>query len=166
MNRDIRLRKLDGARLIVSPPDEPPLGVQVHRDMSQDAVTLTAAQKLKLLRQIQYRIGQERRPLARACGLTEDEFAILADEELIEVTFFQDAGPDLDRYNIERILPKGDAILVQAFVAEPDPLRVSVVPQHKSIYKRIFEGTRSGLWDLIKIAFGAVLGWLLKKHFP
>jgi len=93
------------------------------------------------------------------------EFEVLADEQLIEVSFFRDDGPDLDRYHLDKILPKGLAILAQDFVAEPDPLRVAVGPPHKSVYMRIFEGTRSGLWDLIKIAFGAVWGWYLRSIF-
>lgn len=132
--------------------------------MPEAADTISLAQKLKALRQIQYLIGQKGRPLARACGITQDEFAILANEEMIEVTFFRDEGPDLDRYYIEKILPAGDAILAMASVAPPDPLPITLVTPPKSLCRRIFDGTRSGLWDLIKIAFGAALGWLA-AHF-
>jgi hypothetical protein len=134
--------------------------------MKSDDAQLSQAQKLRLLRQIQFALAQAERPLARACGLTQDEFATLANEELIEVTFFRDEGPDLDRYRIESILPKGAAILSQASVLEPEPLRVALLPAHKSICRRVYESTRSGLWDLIKVAAGAALGWYLKKHFP
>ena len=60
----------------------------------------------------------------------------------------------------------GLGILAQGDVAELKPLRVSVVPPHKSICRRVFEKTRSGFWDVIKIAAGAVLGWYLKTYFP
>ena len=118
---------------------------------SSDA-PLPQAQKLRALRQIQFALSQAEEPLARACGLTQDELAVLANEELIEVFFSKDEGPDLDRFHVSRILPEGLSVLAQAYVAEPDPLRVAVVPPHKSVCKRIYEGTRSGLWDLIKIA--------------
>jgi len=134
--------------------------------MTSDLELKSQARKLKLLSQIQYLLGQTTRLLVRDAGLTQKEFEVLADEQLIEVSFFRDDGPDLDRYHLDKILPKGLAILAQDFVAEPDPLRVAVGPPHKSVYMRIFEGTRSGLWDLIKIAFGAVWGWYLRKYFP
>ena len=124
------------------------------------------AQKLKALRQIRFALDQGELPLARACGLTQEEFEALANEQLIEVYFSKDEGPDLDRYHISKILPGGWSILSQAHVAEPDPVRVAVVPPHKSVCRRIYEGTRSGLWDLIKVGFGVALGWYLKKYFP
>ena len=126
------------------------------------------AQTQKALRQIQFALGQSAHVTPRACGLTEAEFPVLANEGLLKLTFFLDPGeaPDLDRFHIEAISPKGMGILARAYVSEPDPLKVSVVPPHKSLWRRAFEGTRSGLWDLIKLAVGAVIGWFLKKHFP
>lgn len=136
--------------------------------MPLDAEPMPLAQKLKAVRQIQFVLGQSTRATPRACGLTEDDFPILANEGLLELTFFREAGeaPDLDRFHIEGISDKGMALLAKAHVAEPDPLKIAVVPQHKSILLRIYEGTRSGLWDLIKVAVGAGIGWFLKKHFP
>ena len=67
---------------------------------------------------------------------------------------------------MDTISEAGLGILALGDVAEPDPLRVSVVPQHKSVWRRAFEATRTGVWDVIKIAFGAVLGWYFKKYFP
>jgi hypothetical protein len=134
--------------------------------MTEAADIIPLVQKLKLLQKLQILLGQTERLLVRDAGLTQKEFEVLADEQLIEVSFFRDDGPDLDRYHIEKILPKGLAILADDALADPDPLLVTVVPQHKSIYRRIYEGTRSGLWDLIKIAIGAVIGWFLKRHFP
>ncbi|MGH7952389.1 MAG: hypothetical protein ACREFE_10795 [Limisphaerales bacterium] len=125
---------------------------------------ISEAQKLKLPRQIQYLLGQTTQLLVRDAGLTQREFEVLADELLIEVSFFRDEGLDLDRYHIDKILPKGLMVLAQSDLAAPDPLRVTVVTPPKSVCRRIFEGTRSGLWDLIKIAFGAALGWIA-AHF-
>jgi hypothetical protein len=137
--------------------------------MPLDDDTISLAQKLKLLRKLEILLGQTERLLARDAGLTEEEIAILANTELIEVSFFQDDGPVLDRYHIDKILPKGLAILADDALAAPDPLLVTVLPQHKSISRHIFDQTRSGLWDLIKIAFGAAIGalitWLLTKHY-
>ena len=123
------------------------------------------ARKIKALRQIQLLLDQVGRFRARDSGLTEDEFAELANEELIEVTFDRDEGPTLERYHIEKVLPKGSLILAQSALAAPSPLQVSISIPAKSVCQRIFEGTRSGLWDLIKIAFGAVLGAILTKYF-
>jgi hypothetical protein len=132
--------------------------------MSSDGAKLSHKQKLKALRKIQFACGQTARPVARACGLSQEELEGLANEQLIELYFVADEGPDLDRYHISTITPAGMAVLTEAHV-EPDPLKISIEPVHKSVWKRIFQATRSGLWDLIKVAFGAVLGWLLKKYF-
>ena len=136
--------------------------------MPLDDAPMPLAQKLKALRQIQFALDRSARATPRACGLTEDEFPVLANEGLLELTFYLDPGeaPDLDRFHIEGISAKGMGMLAQAHVSEPDPLKISVVPLQKSVCRRIYEGTRSGLWDLIKVAGGAVLGWYLKKHFP
>ena len=133
--------------------------------MISDDKPVTPALKVKALRRIQLMLGQVRRIRGLDSGLTEEEFAALANEELVEVTFDADEGPILERYYIHKILPKGFLILSDADLS-PSPLQVAVVHPHKSVGTRIFEGTRSGLWDLIKIAFGAGLGFLLKKYWP
>ena len=124
------------------------------------------AQKLKALRQIQFALDQEAHPTGRACGLTAEEFATLANGRLIEAHDCQGGDTILDTHRIYKILPEGFAMLSQAHVAEPVPLQVTVVPAYKSIWRRVFERTRSGLWDVIKVAVGAVIGWYLKKYFP
>ena len=131
---------------------------------------MTSAQKLKLLRQIQYLLGQQERLLARNAGLTEEEFVELAKEQLIEVSFFEDEGPVLDRYHIDCILPKGELILAQEVLAEPDPLRITVVTPQKSAWQRIYEAMGNKLlaaiMNALSAAIGAVIGWYLKKNFP
>lgn len=124
---------------------------------------ISPAQKLKALRQIQFALDQIALPSARACGLTETELEVLANEDSIEVSFSKDEGPILDRCYISKILPGGFAVLAQAHTAPDETLQVSVLPAHKSNWKRIYDATRSGTWDLIKVAFGALLGWLLKN---
>ena len=133
--------------------------------MTSDDTPMTPARKLIALRRIQLLLDQIRRLRARDAGVTEAEFVEMANGELIEVSFDADDGPVLDRYHIDKILPKGFLILSDDAL-EPSPLRVAVVPHHKSVCTRIFEGTRSGLWDLIKVAFGVVLGFLLTKYWP
>ena len=122
--------------------------------------------KVTALRRIRLLLDRPGLLHARDAGLTEDEFVELANEQLIEIHFDADEGPVFDRYYIDSILPKGELILADDALAAPDPLRVAVVPHHKSVGTRIFEGTRSGVWDLIKVAFGVVLGFLLKKYWP
>jgi len=138
--------------------------------MPADASPMTSAQKLKLLRQIQYLLGQQERLLARNAGLTEEEFVELAKEQLIEVSFFEDEGPVLDRYHIDCILPKGELILAQEVLAEPDPLRITVVTPQKSAWQRIYEAMGNKLlaaiMNALSAAIGAVIGWYLKKNFP
>jgi len=96
--------------------------------MTEAADIIPLVQKLKLLQKLQILLGQTERLLVRDAGLTQKEFEVLADEQLIEVSFFRDDGPDLDRYHIEKILPKGLAILADNALADPDPLLVTVVP--------------------------------------
>jgi hypothetical protein len=131
---------------------------------------MSLSDKVKALRQVQFVLGESRRATPRSCGLTEDEFPILANEELLGLTIVQDPGeaPDLDRFHIVSISPKGMAILAKAHVAEPDPVKIDIVPREKPIWLRIYDATRSGLWDLIKLAFGAICGglvtWYILNH--
>ena len=134
--------------------------------MSASTLPISPGDKVKALRQIQFVLGQSEQPIARACGVREEVFAVLANERLIEVFRIADEGETLDMWLVSKILPEGFALLSQAFVADPSPLQISVVPHPKSVLRKIYEGTRNGLWDLIKVAIGAVLGWWLKKHFP
>jgi hypothetical protein len=136
--------------------------------MKPDAASISLSQKVKALRQIQFVLCQSTRATPRACGLSEEEFPVLANEGLLELTFFLDPGeaPDLDRYHIESISDKGMGVLACAHTAEPEPLKISVVPHHKSIWRKLYDGTRNGLWDLIKVTVGAAIGWFLKKYFP
>jgi len=75
-------------------------------------------QRLKALMKVQHRLREQDCPVARACGLTQEELATLANEGLIQVVFFKDEGPDLDRYRVETILPEGHSILSNAHVDE------------------------------------------------
>jgi hypothetical protein len=124
-------------------------------------------QVLKALRQIQGALGRQARPIARACGLMEAEFLTLEGEGLIEVTHFAESGPVLDIHRIEKILPKGEAILA----ANPtESLRMTLQPPQRSIWSRIGEVTGKILWGLIKLAVpiaGALfVAWYVwKRHW-
>jgi hypothetical protein len=76
--------------------------------------SVTPARKLEALRQIQLLIGREELLLARAAGLTEKELVELVSEELIEVSHFEDEGQTLDIHHIDKILPKGDLLLLKS----------------------------------------------------
>ena len=95
------------------------------------------AQKLEALRKIQLVLGRREQLSARGCGLTEEELSVLDNEGLIEVVNRSDDGPELDRYYIENISPKGFSLLAHADVAEADPLRVAVEPRQESTWSRI-----------------------------
>jgi len=127
--------------------------------------SLTDTQRLTALRLIESALRREEHPKLRACGLTEGIAQAVANEGLVEF-WLTDEGSYLDQYRVDSLTPKGLGILALADVAEPSPLRVRVEPRHESIWSKIFRSTRSGLWDLVKIGVGAVIGWFLKKHFP
>jgi len=102
--------------------------------------------------------------------LTKEEALALKMEGLIVLYHVADAGPFLDIHIVDRITASGLGILARGDVAEMPPLRVTLEPGHQSVWSKIFRATRSGMWDLIKIAVGVLLGalitWYLKKYFP
>jgi len=137
--------------------------------MTSDASPITREQKLKALRQIQFQIGQSKHPTGRSCGLTEAEFVIMANELLIEVRDCQDGPTVLDTHRIYKILPEGAAMLSQAFVAEPEPVRVIVSTPPKSFGRRIFEWMVNNIPGMILSAvFGGIVAlfvaWIVWKH--
>ena len=136
--------------------------------MPQAAAPITHAEQLRALRQIESALGRKEHPTLRACGLTQDIAAFVANERLIEVYIIADEGSDLDRYVVDKIAASGLGILAQGDVAEPDPLRVSVVPRQESAWLKIRRALVSGLWDVIKIALGVpvgiVVGYFLWKY--
>ena len=135
--------------------------------MSADPAPISQAQKIKALRQIQYLIGQGQQPLALACGLTEAMFLQLCDDELIEVTHFRDEGPTLEIHRIHKILPKGDALLAQAYVA-PSPSQVTLVEPHRTISQHVGRWTGKTLLEFLKGAAyaggGFLAGWFAAKY--
>jgi|ERR1039458_6417902 hypothetical protein len=134
---------------------------------SEDA-PISHAEKLKALRQIQYALLHSKHPTLRACGLTQDVAATVANELLIEIYIVADEGSDLDRYVVNKIAASGLGILAQGDVAEPSPLKISVMPRHESAFVKIRRTLVSGLWDVIKIALGIpvgiLVGWFIWKH--
>ena len=103
-------------------------------------------------------------PTLRSCGLTEDVATYLINEDYINVGLAHEEESMLDNYRIMDILPKGFVVLNQG-VVEEEPVAVSIVQPPKTTVQKIFDTTRSGTWDLIKIAFGAALGALAKHYF-
>lgn len=124
------------------------------------------AARLRALRQIQSAVTREEHPTLRACGISENTAIALLNEELITAWKVRESGNVLDDLRIESLTDTALGLLSTASVQEPAPLKVTIEPKHESVWNRIFKKTRSGAWDLVKIALGAVLGWWLKKYFP
>lgn len=131
---------------------------------------ISPAEKLKALRQIQSALGRSKHPTLRGCGLTEEIALALATEQppeqVVNLFLVADDGSVLDRCRVNSISESGLGILAMGDVAEPSPLKIAVVPHPVSFLSKLFQATRSGLWDIIKVAAGAIIGWFLKKHFP
>ena len=137
--------------------------------MSSSLEPLIEAQKLKILRQIQAALYREEHPTLRACGLSEEIAQAVAcepqPEPIVDLWIVEDEGPVMDRCRVRKISDIGLGILARGDGAEPSPMQVTVVPPKRSIYEQIRQATRSGSRDLVKVAFGAIVGWFLKKHF-
>jgi hypothetical protein len=126
--------------------------------MPQADAPVSHAQKLRGLRQIEAALCREAHPTLRACGLSQDVAAALANEGLIEVWIVADEGSDLDRHRVDTIAASGLGMLAESDVAVPEPLRVAIEPRHESAWKKLRRALVSGVWDVIKIALGGVVG--------
>ena len=124
---------------------------------------MTDSQKLRVLRQIQSALSRTEHPTLRACGLTEAEAQVVASEGLVRLFSVAVDGPLLDRYRVETIDEAGHGVLSQSDVT--DSLRVTVEPPRRSVWSRIASALGTKLWDVVKVALGAVVGWLLKTYF-
>lgn len=111
------------------------------------------AHKLQLLRKVRDILAETHRPTLRECGLKQQEAVLLSKEGLVEFYFTSDEGEDLDRYRVEKLTPTATRMLIED---EHAP---------ESVWSRIAHVTSIKLWDLAKVAFGAVIGWLLKSYF-
>lgn len=120
------------------------------------------------LRQIEAAQRRKEHPTLRACGLTEAIAVAVAKQGLIEVYIIADEGSDLDRHVVNKICAAGLGILARGDVAEPDPLQISVVPRQESAFVKIRRVLMIGLWDVVKIALGGLVGilvgYFLWKH--
>jgi hypothetical protein len=140
--------------------------------MPEAGAPLSHNEKLKALRQIQSALGRSKHPTLRGCGLTEEIALALATEQspeqVVNLFLVADDGPVLDRCRVNTISEAGLGILAMGDVAELPPLKISVVPHPVSVWSKIFQATRSGLWDIIKIVLGAFGGglvtWYLTHH--
>jgi len=129
--------------------------------MPQADTPINHAQKLRGLRQIEAALCRKEHPTLRACGLTQDVAAALANEGLIEVLIVADEGSDLDRHRVDTIAAAGLGMLSESDVAAPEPLRVAIEPRHESVWKKLRRALVSGMWDVVKIALGGVVGILV-----
>lgn len=127
------------------------------------AATMTDPEKLKALRQIQSALCRADNPTLRACGLDEVDAQAVCNEGLIEVRIVADDGSLLDRYRVQEISELGHGILSRSDAS--DALRVTLEPKHRSAWARLGSAFGSKLWDVVKVAIGALIGWLLKTYF-
>ena len=105
-------------------------------------------------------------PTIRDAGLTEKEAKMLAEGQLVEFSVVADDGDSLDRHRIDKLTAKAFGILSRAGHASAPLLRTSAQSPPGSVRSNVFRMMGTGLWDLIKLALGIVIGWYLKKYFP
>jgi hypothetical protein len=140
--------------------------------MPEADAPISQAEKLKALRQIETALHRSKLPTLRGCGLTEEIALALATEQppeqVVNLFLVEEDGSVLDRCRVNTISESGLGILAQGDVAELPPLKISVQKHQESAWSKIFQATRSGLWDIIKIALGALGGgavtWYLTHH--
>ena len=113
---------------------------------------MTKARKIQVLRRIQDDIDRGEPPKPTAVGLTETEFQKMAAEKLFELRY-STADPKWRDYIINGLSDSAQGLLANA-----EPL-----PQSRTA--KIGRAVAKGLWDLLKIALGGVVGWYLKKYY-
>ncbi len=135
----------------------------------------TCAQKkenrwVAVLHQLQYRLDQGEQPTPRSAELTETEFQEMAAAKLFRLEKLEEDGDVLDNFVICDLLYPAQVLLAK----HPSPIspiqRVQSQPPPVSPAARLFSWLGSKLWEIVRMAFsaviGAVAGWYLKKHFP
>jgi len=120
--------------------------------MFLSTATMKQSRKIQVLHQIQSANSRGEQPKPRAVGLKEKEFQEMADEGLFELRF-SGSNPQWFDYEIAGLSETAKGLLSNS---EPLP---------PSLAAKIFRVLASGFWDLLKIAFGAVIGWYLKKYY-
>ena len=126
---------------------------------------MTEKRKVEVLCRLRETLGQRAHPTLRETGLPAREVQELLDEELIVPgDKGAEVGADADRYVVAELTDK--AILYLSSRKAYPMTRVETHAPPRSSSARIAAGTASRLWDLLKVAFGILLGWWLKKQFP
>ncbi|HTH48650.1 MAG TPA: hypothetical protein VMB21_14150 [Candidatus Limnocylindria bacterium] len=134
-------------------------------DMLSDGEKVSVPEQLKALRRIKFVHGQVKQLIALDCELTEKGFHTLVQEGLIEVSLAADGPPTAATCYIEKITAKGYSLLARGETDDEVFLKNALSAPKGSLWMRVYKGTRSGLWDLVKVALGAAVGWYLKKCF-
>lgn len=140
--------------------------------MSEDIAPLSRAEKLRVLRQIQSALGRSKHPTLRGCGLTEAEAQAVGceqqPEQIVNLMIVADDGLVLDRCRVDSISESGFGILALGDVVEPAHVPVAVHHPPVPFLRRLRKALVSGLWDVVKIALGGVVGilvgWFLWRH--
>jgi hypothetical protein len=123
------------------------------------------SKKIGLLCQLRDLLELARMPTVRDAGLSEEEARELANDGLIELVILADDGLFVESHGVERLTAKAFGILSRAGKSGPI-VRAAVERERKGICKRISRTFGLGIWDLVKVFLGGVVGWYLKKHFP
>lgn len=130
--------------------------------MADSKSHVSEAEKVRILRMIETTLMRSESPTLRACGLTEETLEALkvedGEEPIVDLWIVADDGSDLDRHRVNKITARGLGLMARADVAPQAPIPISMASKPQSIRERFWKH----IWDIIKIAFGTVLGWVLK----
>ena len=124
------------------------------------------SRKIEILFQLRDLLEHTHLASLREAGLTEKEVEELSAEKLVEFSIVADEGDDLDRYRIAQLTRKAFGILSRAGPDAAPLMRTVAQPILSSKWSKLRRGIGKGLWDLVKIGLGGVIGWYLTKHLP
>ena len=113
---------------------------------------MTNRQKVKMLRFLHQALGQTSPLSLRVLGISENDARQLASERLVSLGVDNSKPEMLDQYSIIEILDAGLVLLTKN-------------PERTPMLSKIGKAAFGGMWDLLKVGAGVLLGWYLRKHF-
>jgi hypothetical protein len=124
--------------------------------------------KVEVLHLIQYRLGRKEQPTPRDIGLTEKEFQEMAIERQFRLEKLEEAGPNLDNYEICELLYPA-LILLGKHPSPTTPVqRVQSQLAPVSFAAGIGKGVEKGLLDVAKIVLNSlvsgIVGYLIGRY--
>src|SRR5687767_12384275 len=124
------------------------------------------SRKVELLRQIRYVLEREENPTPRAAGLMLHELKEL--EKLLDLRVVDDSVDKLGNYRIHGLSNAGFALLAQAdgvAAGGPPPVRGHFNSERQPVPSSIGRRVGKGIWNLVLIGVGVVIGWYLRKYY-